>query len=213
VDIYIKPKKKVSISGVDHITISHVCDVQAPADIRERIENLKLMPAGSDPRKIYLVSVIDIIKSIDQSFPGHTINNVGEMDTVVLYHIHEKKDAPFWKWLKISVISLVFGIGAATAIMSFHNDAEIPKVFKAYHKMFTGETTDKPRTIQISYSIGIATGIIVFFNHFGGRKITVDPSPLEIEMSDYDKTVTETLVDHLEAKKQPYERGGKDGLP
>jgi stage V sporulation protein AA len=96
---------------------------------------------------------------------------------------------------------LVFAVGASTALISFHNDAEIPKVFKAYHKMFTGEETDKPRVIQISYVIGTAAGIIVFFNHIGGRKIKEDPSPIEIEMSDYDKTVTETLVDHLQTRQ------------
>jgi stage V sporulation protein AA len=118
-----------------------------------------------------------------------------------LYHAHEQKDISWWKFVKIALIGIVFAIGAATAIMSFHNDAEIPKVFRAYHKMFTGEETERPRVIQISYVIGIALGITVFFNHIGGRKIKDDPSPIEIEMSDYDKTVTETLVDFLEAKK------------
>ncbi|MCL2704312.1 MAG: stage V sporulation protein AA [Defluviitaleaceae bacterium] len=209
-DIYVKPAKKAAVSGESHITVGHVCEVQAPPEIKERVERVKLFATEGDKKKMHLVSVIDVIKAIDQSLPGHTVNNVGEMDTIVLYHAHEQKDIPFWKWLKITLIGLVFAIGAATAIMSFHNDAEIPKVFKAYHKMFTGQDTDKPRAIQISYVIGIAGGIIVFFNHLGGRKIKEDPSPIEIEMSDYDKTVTETLVDFLAARKNKY-GGENDG--
>jgi len=209
-DIYVKPMKKTAVSGETHITVKHVCDVQAPADIRERIENVKLINVDGAKKKMYLVSVIDVIKAIDQSFPGHTINNVGEMDTVVLYHAIEQKDIYWWKWLKICVIGLVFAIGASTALMSFHNDAELPKVFKAYHKMFTGEETEKPRVIQISYVVGTAAGIIIFFNNFGGRKVKEDPSPIEVEMSDYDKNVTDTQVDYLAARRKK-EEGTRNG--
>ena len=201
-DIYVKPIKKVSVSEASHITLGHICEVQAPAEIKERVERLKLVETDAGiKRRMYLISVIDIIKAIDQSFPGHTINNVGETETVVSYNGREQKDRPLLKWLKISVISVIFAVGAATAIMSFHNDAEIPKVFSAYYKMFTGRESDAPRVIQISYSIGIALGIIVFFNHFCGKRITKDPSPIEVEMSEYEKIVTDTQADFLAAKK------------
>jgi len=208
-DIYIKPARKAAVYGASYITAGDVCEVQADAAVAERVRKLKLIPTDDAvkarrKRKIYLVSVIDIIRAIEQSLPGHTINNVGETDTVVVYHARGMKESRILQIIKVGLMGLVFAVGASTAVMSFHNDAEIPKVFAAYHKMLTGEETDKPRVIQVSYIVGLAGGIIVFFNHIGGKKIKDDPSPIEIEMSDYDKTITASLVEFLSD-----ERGGK----
>ena len=41
--------------------------------------------------------------------------------------------------------------------------------------------------IAFSYSIGLAVGIIVFFNHFSKKKLTKDPTPIEIEMKKYNQ--------------------------
>lgn len=38
-------------------------------------------------------------------------------------------------------------------------------------------------------------GIIVFFNHIGGRRITKDPTPIEVEMRVYEKDVNDALIE------------------
>ena len=38
-------------------------------------------------------------------------------------------------------------------------------------------------------------GIIVFYNHFGGKRITKDPTPMEVQMRQYENDVNTTLVD------------------
>ena len=50
-------------------------------------------------------------------------------------------------------------------------------------------------TLEVSYSIGLAAGIIVFFNHIGGRRITKDPTPIEVEMRVYEKDVNDALIE------------------
>ena len=54
----------------------------------------------------------------------------------------------------------------------------------------------------ISYSIGVGVGIIVFFNHFGKKRLTREPSPVEVEMSGYDKQVYTTFIQHAGRKGQ-----------
>ena len=49
--------------------------------------------------------------------------------------------------------------------------------------------------LEISYSIGLAIGIIVFFNHIGGRRITKDPTPIEVEMRIYETDVNTALIE------------------
>ena len=44
-------------------------------------------------------------------------------------------------------------------------------------------------------AIGLAIGIIVFFNHVGKRRITKDPTPIEVEMREYESLVNTALIE------------------
>ena len=48
--------------------------------------------------------------------------------------------------------------------------------------------------MEVSYSIGLAAGIIIFFNHIGGRRLTKDPTPIEVEMAIYEEDVEKALI-------------------
>ena len=84
--------------------------------------------------------------------------------------------------------------------MSFHSDAEMPKIFQNYYTIFFGESTTSPLILEIPYTIGLGTGIILFFNHFSKKYITKDPTPIEIEMTTYDKETNASIIDALNQK-------------
>jgi len=174
---------------------------------------MKIQDIGhdSEKKKSYLVSVTDIIKKIKKSYPDYTINNVGEMDTLVQHSAKKSRDRPWLKWLRVTFIVAVLFVGSSTAIMSFHTDGQMPKIFENYYRMFYGESKANPMIVNIPYSIGIAVGIIIFFNHFMGKKITDDPTPIEVEMELYEKDVTDTVVEVLSQRKTAQEDGVKDG--
>ena len=48
--------------------------------------------------------------------------------------------------------------------------------------------------LEISYSVGLAVGIIGFFNHFAAIKLNTDPTPLEVEMRLYEDNISKTLI-------------------
>ena len=56
--------------------------------------------------------------------------------------------------------------------------------------------------MELSYSIGIGLGVTFFFNHFGGRKITEDPTPMEVEMRVYEDDVNKTLIEQEKRKER-----------
>ncbi len=201
-DIYIKPSKKVKISEIKAVHVKDVAEVSAPQELLKRVEGVKLMEIKSTEKdEHYLISVIDIIKAVDAALPGHTINNVGETDTVIEFSPKSKEENRLLKWLKIACIGLVLFAGSSTAIMTFHSDAQIPLAFKNYYYIFFNEKVENPLIIDLPYSIGIAAGVILFFNHFAGKKITKDPTPIEVEMNIYETDVMDTLTDVLAAKK------------
>ncbi len=201
-DIYIKPDKKISVNSTGYIKVKDVAKVYAEGGLKNRVENIILMTITHRENKCYLISVLDIINAIDNAFPGNTVNNVGEMDTIVEFSANKKQN-PFILALKIIFVSIVLFAGSATAIMSFHSDAQMATVFENYYYIFFGERMTNPAIIDLPYSIGLAVGIIVFFNHFGGKKLTSDPTPIEVEMSVYEEDVNTNIIDTLnkESKK------------
>ncbi len=209
-DIYVKPFKKVSLSEVKKVYIKDVAEVYAPDEILKRVKNIKIMEIKEEDQRNYLISIIDIINALDKAMPGYTINNVGEMDTVLEYSPVKEKNKSFTKTLKVIAVTIILLAGSTTAIMSFHSDAQMSKVFENYYYIFFNERVENPMILDIPYSIGLAVGIIVFFNHFMGKKITTDPTPIEVEMSTYEANVTDNVIDTLNVEKT---KGGnnKDG--
>ena len=49
---------------------------------------------------------------------------------------------------------------------------------------------------EVCYCIGLGLGIILFFNHVGRKKITPDPTPIQIEMRKYEKDVDTTFIEN-----------------
>ncbi len=205
-DIYVKTAKKASVAERKDIYVKDIAEVFAPDNLLKRIKNIKLLEIKSDEKKNYLITIIDVISAIDKALPGHTINNVGEMDTIIEYSPKRKKDNKFFKVLKIIFVTIILAGGSSTAIMSFHSDAQMATVFENYYYIFFNEKIENPIIIDLPYSLGLALGIIVFFNHFSGKKITDDPTPIEVEMSVYESDVTDNIIDTLNT-----ERIRKDG--
>ena len=203
-DIYIKPVKKTSLNARRTILIEDVAEVIATDKVAAKVKKMKLMNiyADGEHKKNYLVSVTDIIKTIKKTYPDMSVVNVGEMDTLVQHMKEEIRDRPWLKWLKVACVVLILIAGSATAVMSFHTDSQIPKVFENFYRIFYGHENSNPLIVSIPYSIGLAIGIILFYNHFMGKKITDDPTPIEVEMEKYEDDVTKTVVEMLSDREK-----------
>ena len=203
-DIYLKPKKKVTLSNQAAVLINDVADVIATKEVAGKVKKMPLMAldGGAGRKQNHLVSITDMIAAIQKSYSNATVNNVGEMDTWVQYMPKKSRDIVWLKWLKIAAVGLVLFIGSSTAIMSFHTDGQIPKIFEKYYSIFFGVEKTNPAIISIPYAIGLGLGIVVFYNHFMGKKLTGDPTPIEVEMEQYDMEVTETMLDAMAQRKE-----------
>ena len=49
--------------------------------------------------------------------------------------------------------------------------------------------------LEISYSVGVGLGILIFFHHFARKNNKSDPTPLEVEMRTYEDEVDTTLIE------------------
>ncbi len=135
-------------------------------------------------RKVF--SVLKIVELIHEDYPNAEVDNEGETDFIIEY----KKDPTEKKGVeiaKIAVLCVLIFFGAAFTIMSFNNDIGITELFGKFYYQVMGVPSNGMTELEISYCIGISIGIIVFFNHFGKKKITPDPTPIQVEMRKYEQ--------------------------
>ena len=199
-DIYIKPNEKVTITGRKVVYLKDIGALWIPGQSTASLENLVVFQIPENTEKTYLISIIDVVKAITLKFTDASVNNVGETDILIVYKQKKQQQNKLWLYSKIAFISLILFAGASTSIMSFHSDAQMPKIFEKYYYIFFGEYNDMPLILAIPYTIGLGVGIILFFNHFSKKYITKDPTPIEIEMTTYEKEANTSMIDALDKK-------------
>ena len=144
-------------------------------------------------------SILKVIERIHVDYPSAEIVNCGETDFVVEYKKSTIKSAA-WEKIKLVLISIIVFFGSAFTIMTFHFDVGIEKTFERFYEELMGAAKPHITELEISYSIGLAVGIIVFFNHISKKKISRDPTPLEVEMKKYNKDLINTKVAESDEK-------------
>ena len=143
-------------------------------------------------------SVLKIIELIGQEFPNVEIQNIGEKDFVLEYQ--PKQEAKWIQYLKMAILSVLIFFGSAFTIMTFNNDVGVGEVFMDFYQQVTGMESNGFTVLEICYSIGLFLGIMVFFNHVGHKKITHDPTPIQVEMRTYEKDVDATFIENCGRK-------------
>ena len=144
-------------------------------------------------------SILKVIEVIHQEYPNIEVVNCGESDFVVEYQKSTVK-SHVWERLKLILIAIIVFFGSAFTIMTFHIDIGIQKTFSRFYEQVMGEAKPMVTELEISYSIGLAVGIIVFFNHFSKKKLTKDPTPIEVEMKKYNQDLIKTKVAESDEK-------------
>lgn len=144
-------------------------------------------------------SILKVIEIIHEAYPNMEVVNCGEQDFIVEYQKSTVKSS-FFEKLKLILIAIIVFFGSAFTIMTYHIDIGIQKIFSRFYEQLMGTTKPMVTELEISYSIGLAVGIIVFFNHFSKKKLTKDPTPIEVEMKKYNQDLINTKVAESDEK-------------
>ena len=97
-------------------------------------------------------------------------------------------------------VALCSFTGAAFSVMAFNNDVDVTKLFGQIYQLVTGARSDGFTILELTYCIGMVIGILVFFDHFGKKRFSAEPTPLEVEMRLYEKDIQTTLIDNSSRK-------------
>ena len=163
------------------------------------LNRLRVMPVINlkpDAPGRYVMSVMDLVDKIQQKEPDLTVTPLGETDFILTYEKPGSQNLIF-RWLKIALVCLITFFGAAFSIMTFNADVDVEKLFQQIYFQVTGQNSSGFTPLEIAYSAGLGLGILFFFNHFGHRKITADPTPMQVQMRKYEDDVTTTITENI----------------
>jgi stage V sporulation protein AA len=133
-----------------------------------------------------------VIRLISTVIENADVQTIGPAQTIVEVILKKKQmSLPFF----ILIWFLLF-FGSAMAIMNFHDDVSMRSVQEKLYKIITGVEDSKPWIFQIPYSIGLGLGMILFFNHVFQKRINEEPSPLEVEMFNYQMDLDNYVIIH-----------------
>lgn len=95
-------------------------------------------------------------------------------------------------------VGMIAFFGAAFSIMTFNADVSVTEVFSKIYLLVTGESRPGGTIVELGYCVGLAIGILMFFNHFSRKKIETDPTPIQIQMRSYENDINTALIKDAE---------------
>ncbi len=174
------------------VTLSDVLKIECTnTGVLRKIKQMDLYHFTHQHAQVF--TILKIIERIHQDYPNVEVVNCGECDFIVEYQMDTIRN-PFLEKIKLVLISIIVFFGSAFTIMTFHIDIGIQKTFERFYVQLMGMEKPTITELEISYSIGLAVGIIVFFNHFSKKKLSKDPTPMEMEMKKYNQDLIMTKI-------------------
>lgn len=153
----------------------------------------------ADRKEKQVISLLWLTRAVLSHFPDCVLIPHGESDCIVELVDSKMKDGKntFLQKLKVFFVSIICLFGGAFSIMAFHNDISVTNIFMQFYEFVTGNASSGFTVLEISYSIGLLIGILVFYNHVGKKKLVQEPTPIEVSMRNYERDMDEAIVKRL----------------
>ena len=191
--VYLKCDRNVEVQSED-VFMTDIGSLRcADTVIAAKLKALKVHHFGKEDTKRCVTSTLKLVELMEEACPNISVQIVGEPDVLVEW-ISVDRHKGWQQWVKCALVCLVSFFGTAFTIIAYHNDVGINDVFTEVYRMVMNREPQGLNILEISYSLGLAAGIIIFFNHVGGRRITKDPTPIEVAMRNYEEDVDKALI-------------------
>ena len=208
ITLYIKGDRNVEVTEQDVFLKDIVSMECSDKKFLPKLQTVKILKLHGNREQRYVVSVLEIIACIHAAYPEVEVQNLGEADIIVTYE--NQKTPPYvWHILKVTAVAAIIFFGSAFSIMAFNNDVGGTKLFGQIYELVMGKQSDGFTVLEVAYSIGLTFGILIFFNHFGKKRFTVDPTPMEVQMRLYENDIQTTLVENASRRKEELEVGDR----
>lgn len=190
--VYIRLRNRVLVRPRERIYIKDIAQIIANEALHEKIDQLQLYQISDQDRNIIIIDAMQVIAEIAKLDSTIQVQLLGPSQTIVEVVFKKKKYS-----LTLFVLAwLLLFFGSMLTIMNFHEDVSMQAVHQRIYRIITGKSVEKPLFFQIPYSIGLGLGMIIFFNHVFKKRLNEEPSPLEVEMFNYQQDLDQYVIMH-----------------
>lgn len=183
-------RNRLKVSPSYEVKLGDVAQLAGDAFVVEALQNEIVYKITAHDKTHVVIDVMKIIEIIRRKAAHIQINLLGSGQTLVEIIYEKKKVHPVF----FGLVWLLLFIGAALAIIYFHEDVSMQQVHQRLYYMITGEFNAQPLLFQIPYSLGLGLGMVLFFNHVFQKRINEEPSPLEVEMFQYQQSLDQYVI-------------------
>ncbi len=193
ITVYLKCDRNVELRK-EEVLLKDLGEIRCINDhISAKLKAIRVHRFHENAPKRFVISSLRLIAMMEEVCPGIQVEVVGETD-VLVEQVRVDKYRGIGQWAKVVLVCAVSFFGTAFTIMAYHNDVGIKDVFLLVYQLFMHDKPTGINPLEVSYSIGLTVGILLFFNHIGGRRITKDPTPIEVAMRNYEEDVDRALI-------------------
>ncbi|ALF11410.1 stage V sporulation protein AA [Parageobacillus thermoglucosidasius] len=189
--VFVKLRHRVQVKPRAVVVIGDVAQITAnDSNIAEQLKAVPLYRIQPSDKNIVIIDVMKVIRAMMEKDDALDVQVIGPAQTIIEVVDQKRRFSSAYFLL---VWMLLF-VGSAMAIMNFHEDVSMQEVHQHLYEMITGKKNDKPLLLQIPYSLGLGIGMILFFNHVFRKRINEEPSPLEVEMFNYQQSLDQYVI-------------------
>ena len=198
---FLRPRAVVRAAPGARLTLGDLADVAAPADTAAAVRGAAY---GSGPvRGRAVVPLFALLARAEAVAPDLVWEVVGDRDVVV-----EAIDPPRPGRVALAaLVWVVLFLGAATALLNFHADVNMPAAQRTLYYLATGRRAARPLAVEIPYAVGLAAGASLFFAV--PRGAGDEPGPLELEVVRYEERLRAYWRLEAERRRAAARRGGR----
>ncbi|MGE7683539.1 stage V sporulation protein AA [Peribacillus simplex] len=188
--VYIRMRNRVQVKGNQTVRIKDIARIIGPEEVITIIEEIILITVKKEDRNIIVIDLAQVIMAIRKMDQNIEVETFGPSQTIIEIILSKKK----MSYLTFALVWFLLFVGGGMTIMNFHVDVSMGEVHQKIFTIITGKVEDKPLLIQIPYSFGLGIGMILFFNHFFKKRFNEEPSPLEVEMFNYQQDLDSYVI-------------------
>ncbi|ALX48002.1 stage V sporulation protein AA [Lentibacillus amyloliquefaciens] len=193
--VYLRMKKNIETSYLKKVTLEDIAYISTVSPLKKDLDKTPIYRITNKDRNVVIIDSFLVIDHLNEAYNNLEFQVIGPSHTLIRIQKHKKSP----NLLIVSFVWLLLFIGAAMTIMNFHYDVSMQEVQQKLHFLLTGVRSKYPLWIQIPYSIGLGAGMLLFFNHWFKKRINEEPSPLEVEIFNYQQNIDQYLS-HFENK-------------
>ncbi|GAB3791642.1 stage V sporulation protein AA [Virgibacillus kimchii] len=191
--VYLRMKKKLVLSERIHVHLKDIAYISTnTGKQKQKLENTPIYRITKKDKNTVIIDSFLIIDYLNETYEDMEFQLIGPEQTLISIQTEAKSPSI----LLTACAWIILFIGAAMTIMNFHYDVSMQQVQQQLHLILTGEENEFPLWIQIPYSFGLGLGMILFFNHWFNKRINEEPSPLEVEIFNYQQNLDQYVKYH-----------------